>query len=236
MDTYRNCARTAHPARRFALTASLVVGVATSRWLFRDWGATKGECETVLPGDELVPDPAVTVTRAVTIRASADEVWRWLVQIGQDRGGMYSYDWLENLVGLRIHSTESIRPGWQHLEVGDDIRLVRAGWLGLDAGYVLKVAAIDRGRALVLHDDAFHSIWSFHIHPVGTHRCRLISRSRAPKVTSPLAVFGELIDPITFVMTRGMLLGIKRRAEGREPIGIGLRAKEIDHARDPVVR
>ena len=71
----------------------------------RNWGATQQELEMTLPGDELIPEPADVITRGVTVRVPAWQAWRWLVQIGQDRGGLYSYDWLENVLGLRVHST-----------------------------------------------------------------------------------------------------------------------------------
>ena len=185
----------------------------------RDWGATDHECRARLPGDELVAEPARNTTLAVSIRASAPAVWRWLVQLGQDRGGMYSYDWLENLVGLRIHSTEWIHPEWQHLEPGDLIRLVRPGWLGLRAGYALTVDRVAPGRALVLRDPAWPSVWSFHLVPCGPHSCRLISRGRAPRRSGARAVLEGLMEPVQLVMTRGMLLGIKRRAESVAAVG-----------------
>ena len=87
--------------------------LAASRRYFRDWGASKAECRAVLPGDELVPDPADAVTRAVTIDAPAHEVWRWLVQIGQDRGGMYSYRLLET------PDAPAVVPELQHIAKGD---------------------------------------------------------------------------------------------------------------------
>jgi len=184
---------------------------------FRDWGATKGECHAALPGDELVAGPADVVTRAVTVNAPAEEVWRWLVQIGQDRGGLYSYDWLENTVGLRIHSADRIRAEWQQLRVGDLVRLVRPGWLGLRDGVALPVARLDPGRSIVLRQQPPRSpwdgIWSFHVMPHGPRRCRLVSRSRTARPGWLLWLLGEAIDPITLVMTRRMLLGIKARAE-----------------------
>jgi hypothetical protein len=141
------------------------VGVVFAGRRFRNWGATKGECVSVLPGDELVPDPADVTTRAVTINAPGREVWRWLVQIGQDRGGLYSYDWIENLFGLRVHSTDEIRPEWQQVRVGDAVRLVPPGWLGLPDGVALPVARIVPGRALVLREDPsrtpWDAVWSF---------------------------------------------------------------------------
>ena len=204
------------------LLAAGALAAAASRRVLRNWGATKAECAEQLPGDELVPDPAVTTTRAVTIEASADAIWPWLAQLGQDRGGMYSYDRLENLVGLNIHSADTVQPRWQDLAPGDHVRLVPRGWLGLDEGYTLEVARAEPPRTLVLRDDAWHSIWSFHVVPIAPHLCRLISRSRAPRTGGPLAVAAGVLDPITLMMTRRMLLGIKARAEahpdGEHPV------------------
>lgn len=191
---------------------------------FRDWGATKGECVAVLPGDEFVADPADMATRAVTIDAPAEEVWRWLVQIGQDRGGMYSYDWIENLIGLDIHSTDELRDEWQDLQVGDGVHLTPPGWMGLRDGYVLHVARVEPGRTIVLRqqppDTPWDAVWSFHVTPLGPRRCRLVSRSRGARAGRLAQLATELIDPITLVMTRKMLLGIKQRAERSAHSGV----------------
>jgi hypothetical protein len=194
---------------------ALVVFVAARR--FRDWGATKGECEAVLPGDELIPEPADVMTRAVTVDASAGEVWRWLVQMGQDRGGLHSYDWLENVAQLRIRSADRIRPEWQRLRVGDAVRLVRPGWLGLREGMALPVVRVDPGRAIVLRQQPpaspWDGVWSFHVVPHGPRRSRLLSRSRTARGGIFLWLAGQAMDPLALVMTRRMLLGIKSRAE-----------------------
>ena len=185
----------------------------------RNWGATGREQDSTLPGDELVADPASVATRAVTVEAPPEEVWRWLVQIGQDRGGMYSYDWLENLLGLRIHSTDRIREEWQHLDAGDQVRLVRKGWLGMKDGFALPVERVIPGRTIVLREQPPHqpwnAVWSFHVIPLGPGRCRLISRSRSalPRGAARLATWA--MEPVTLGMTRKMLLGIKQRAERR---------------------
>lgn len=192
------------------------VGAATllaARSTLRNWGATKSECRAVLPGDELVPDPASVITRAVTVGASAAEVWPWLVQIGQNRGGMYSYEKLENLLGLDIRNADKIKPQWQQLAVGDPVWLVRRGWLGIPDGLALTVARVEPGRSIVLYEQPWHAVWSFHIVPHGPDRCRLVSRSRAPREHGVAWIAGELFDPITLVMTRKMLLGIRDRAE-----------------------
>ena len=149
--------------------------------------------------------------------APSAEVWRWLVQIGQDRGGMYSYDWLENVLGLRIHSTDRIGEEWQRLGAGDQVRLVRKGWMGLKDGFALPVERVEPGRAIVLREQPpqqpWDAVWSFHVIPLGPARCRLISRSRSalPRGAARLAPW--VMEPVTLVMTRKMLLGIKQRAE-----------------------
>jgi hypothetical protein len=208
--------------RALAIAAGIGVGASiVVRWRFQNWGATVAEQSLRLPGDELVGDPAEVITRAVTIEAPASEVWRWLVQMGRGRGGMYSYDWLENLIGLGIHSTEEIRDEWQHLERGDRIVLVPPGWLGMKNGYSLPVALIETDRAIVLRqappEHPWDAVWSFVIRPQPDGTCRLLSRSRALRRPGFLGTIGwaatQLGDPITLIMTRKMLLGIKSRAE-----------------------
>ena len=66
------------------------------------WGATDQERELALPGDELIAKADLTATRAITVRAAAAEVWPWIAQLGQGRGGFYSYDILENLLGCGL--------------------------------------------------------------------------------------------------------------------------------------
>lgn len=187
----------------------------------RNWGATSEEREMTLPGDELIPEPADVITRGVTVRAPPGEVWRWLVQIGQDRGGMYSYDWLENLLRLRIHSAREIREEWQHLAAGDQVRLVPRGWLGVKDGFALPVAKVEPGRAIVLREQPpaqpWDAVWSFHLLPVDDRRCRLLSRSRAARQHGPARLVNSAVEPVTLLMTRKMLLGIKARAERHRP-------------------
>src|SRR5580693_7881955 len=89
----------------------------------RRWGATDQECEMALSGDELIVRADLTATRAITVRAAAAEVWPWIAQLGQGRGGFYSYDLLENLLGCDTHSANRIVPEFQNVEVGDEVRL-----------------------------------------------------------------------------------------------------------------
>src|ERR1700682_4382350 len=104
------------------------------------WGATDEEIAAAQPGDDLIGDANVTATRAITIRRSADVVWPWIAQLGQGRGGFYSYDFLENLVGCDIHSADRVVSEWQQIGVGDEVRLAPR--------FGLAVADLERGRYL----------------------------------------------------------------------------------------
>src|SRR3977135_3033523 len=134
--------------RRRALTNGAVIGGAFAAYnlLLRrrqlQWGATGDEGDGPLPGDDLICDAPLTATRAVTVRASADGVWPWIAQLGQGRGGFYSYDFLENLAGCDIHSADRIIPGWQDIKIGDEVKLAPA--VGP------AVVALEPGRSLVL--------------------------------------------------------------------------------------
>ena len=203
-----------------ALVMGAAAGAAGLRVLHarRNWGATAEEAAASLPGDDLVPEPVEQSTLAVTVEAPAEEVWSWLVQMGHGRGGMYSYDWLENLIGLDIHTTDEIRDEWQHLAVGNRIVVVPEGYGPLPAGYAFTVAHVDRPRALVLRqappEHPWNGVWSFHVRPVPEGRCRLLARSRteAPSQLG-LRVATRVGEPVTLVMTRRMLHGIKQHAE-----------------------
>ncbi len=107
------------------------LGFGRRRWLC--WGVTDGERDLGLPGDELIANPDLIATRAITIRASVDEVWPWIAQLGQGRGGFYSYDFFENLVGCditaRIGSCLNGRMSPLETRSGS-IRRARSTWLG----------------------------------------------------------------------------------------------------------
>jgi len=186
----------------------------------RRWGATDEEVKRTLPGDEIVPEADAVETRVVTVKASPATIWPWLVQIGQGRAGYYSYEQLENLFGLKMKNAESINPDWQHLQVGDIIRAEPGG-----KGF--KVYILEPERALVLGGrkgeagvfEGFTQMspafsWAFILVPLDSERTRLISRWRGLSQPSLWNKFtGNFIEPIDFLMTRRMLLGIKKRAE-----------------------
>ena len=131
---------------------------------------------------------------------------------------MYSYDWLENLVGLDIRTTDEIREEWQHLAVGDRVVVVPEGYGPMPAGYAFTVARADPGCALVLRqappEHPWNGVWSFHVVPLEEGRCRLLSRARTEAPTElGLRIATRVGEPVTLVMTRRMLRGIKAHAE-----------------------
>lgn len=190
----------------------LVIASPVFRPWYRRWGATPDEATRWLPGDELVPRPRLETTWAITIQGSAADVWPWLAQLGQSRGGFYSYDALENLVGCKIHSADCILPDVKPLDVGDQVRLGPEGY-----PYYI-VAEVDPGRALILKTpEGANGSWSFVLDPKTERLTRLITRTRLeyePTFANAL-MWRVFTDPISFVMGRGMLRGIKRRVEGR---------------------
>jgi hypothetical protein len=193
------------------------------RPLFMKWGAMDEEIKKVWPGDDLCPDAASVATRAITIHAPADKVWPWLVQIGQDRGGFYSYTWLENLFGARIRNADRLPSKTEPRLVGDTV------WMTPPERYdgkgCMRVAHVEPGRVLVLvsPDDyeeattsgyASQGTWAFLLTPVDKGTTRLIVRSRSgPNVTAGRWL---VFDPVHFIMERKMMLGIRDRAEARE--------------------
>ncbi|WP_194852795.1 SRPBCC family protein [Nocardia sp. SYP-A9097] len=172
------------------------------------WGATEAEAARALPGDGLLTEPDVVTTRAVTIAAEPEEIFPWLVQMGSARGGAYTYDWIENLFGLNMHSADRIMPQWQQLAVDDVLPLG-------DSGPRMRVAILDRPHTLVFVSEDKHWVWAFELVPT-TGGTRLISRNRiaAPDAALPQRVFTMLVmEPGSLIMESKMLLGIKKRVE-----------------------
>jgi len=213
--------------------AGLVAGyVLAVRPRILTWGATREEVERSLPGDDLVRDAKMVATHAITINRPAHEVWPWVVQIGHQRAGWYSYDWLHRLMGVggsledERRSAEHVLPQLQNLQVGDVVEIAP------DMGY--NVVEIDPGRAMVLHiavetetfepfdpaeeppDTYFTSSWTWSVEERGRNATRLIVRIRvgySPSLANALMTHG-VMEPGSFIMERKTLLGIKRRVEG----------------------
>jgi len=177
------------------------------RWCLT-WGARPGEVSMKLPGDELLADAGLVSTRAVTIDAPPAAIWPWLVQMGSGRGGAYTYDWIENLLGLHMHSARQVLPQFQDLEVGDE--------LPLGPGRpVMRVEVCDPERTLAIRFADGNWVWIFAL-VAENGQTRLISRNRidARGGLLPVRLFNLLVmEPGSLVMERKMLLGIKQRAE-----------------------
>jgi hypothetical protein len=195
------------------LIALLVHALAIRPWYLR-WGATDAEVERAMPGDDLVKDsPHVSnraITNAVTIKGRPTDIWPWLVQMGRGRGGMYSYDWIDRLMGVLDHdSAWEVLPQYQHLEVGEAIPI--------GGGPSWPVQAIEPNRSLVLDIPApgTRIIWSYGLHELDEAYTRLVLRiTYSTTLNRLLAVLlVQVIDPGSFLMTRKHLLGIKQRAE-----------------------
>lgn len=215
----------------FGLVVLALVAASTyaisSPWV-STWGATAEEAQSALPGDEVAPQATTHSTRAVTIEAFPEEVWPWLMQLGWGRGGFYSYNWIENLMGADLHNADRIHPEWQDLKVGDDIWMAPAGRYGESTK--LQVAQIRPNRALVtghpLADNAsgaykmaYKDSGAFVLQPTEEGNTRLIVRDRDDMGSENLlsAFFTNAIyRPGHFIMERGQMLGIKALAEGAQ--------------------
>ncbi len=211
---------------RGVITAS---GVALGAYILlvrpwqRRWGATDEEVKRTLPGDELVSNPGVVLTRAITIQARPAGIWPWLVQIGQGRGGYYSYDQLENRFGLKMKNAQSINPEWQHISVGDIIPAEPGGKgfkvLVVEPEKTLVIGSVEANDAGVF--EGFKQMfpaftWAFILEKIDDEHTRLISRLRGqvqPGQPPAARIAASCFEPIEFLMTRKMLLGIKQRAE-----------------------
>lgn len=191
----------------FVLLLVAVYWLGIYPWM-ENWGSTAVERQMPLVGDDLYPDHTALATKALTINAPPDVVWQWLVQIGQDRAGFYTYTWLENIVGADIHNTNEIRLEWQHLAVGDAWRLVPPDYLvGIGKDAASPVLIIETGRAIVLEMFGAHVIV-----PINENSSRLIVRGQSGQANLLTMV---IWDPLVFTLERRMLLGLKARAEGR---------------------
>jgi hypothetical protein len=155
----------------------------------------------------------LVATRAISIRAGTNEVWAWIAQLGQGRGGFYSYDFIENLVGCDIHSADEIVPEWQHIEVGSQFRL--------HPDVPLTVGIVDPGRALVVRGGVpmgknappYDFVWAFVVRPGAGGATRLVVRERYAYLRRWAPFVVEPTQLISFVMSRRMLRGIRERAE-----------------------
>jgi hypothetical protein len=199
-----------------AVAMAYAAMVLVMRPVALEWGTTAEERSAALAGDEVHPmDATYTIDHGITIRAPASAVWPWLVQLGQNRGGFYSYDWLERAFGDDVRNADRIHPEWQHRQIGDTVFATPPDYLGGRVGALgWRVDALEPERVLGLEN------WgTFVLRPVDASTTRLIVRTRgAPRpgaasfLTAPITVF--VFEPAHFIMERAMLRGIRDRAEG----------------------
>ena len=168
------------------------------------WGATADEAAGRLPGDELLEVADGVATRAITIDAPPSAVWPWIAQMGPSpRGGAYTYDWIENLLGLDMHSADTVLPEYQHPQVGDGF--------GYGANR-MSFARVEPEHVLATRSADGNWVWTFVLEERdgGT---RLVSRNRfrLPRLRDRIGMLA--MEPGSLVMERKMLRGIKERAE-----------------------
>lgn len=206
-----------------AIAAETYLGLVRP-WLLH-WGAAPEEVAGGLPGDHLVDSPRYIATRAITIKAPASQVWPWLVQMGQGKGGLYSYTWLENLIGCDIHNASRIVPEFQDLKVGDAVRLAPPPTSEGGVDFAFTVVELEPEQTLVLSTPGSteensqgglpFASWAFILQPYGPTTTRLIVRYRSTYRFSLVNFLANqaLLEPVHFIMERKMLLGIRKRAE-----------------------
>ena len=196
------------PKRGRVALGSIAVAAMLYRLLLRrsilNWGATDAEANARLPGDELLEEADGVATRAITIDAPASAVWPWIAQMGPaPRGGAYTYDWIENLLGLDMHSADRVLPEYQHPQVGDTL------------GYGknrMRFERVEPQRVLATRSEDGKWVWTF-VLDEQDGRTRLISRNRF-RLRSLTARIGMIpMEPGSLVMEQKLLRGIKQRAE-----------------------
>lgn len=213
---------------------AVLLGLATVVFLYvlfirpwhMSWGCLPEEKSRPLPGDELVSRPLAQATHAITIDAPLEQVWPWLVQMGQGRGGFYSYDWLENLFGCQIHNADKIVPQWQTILVGDGVKLhPQAPPLSVVVAEPHKAIVLAGGSDLqpeIPKDTSFLKLhtyrgftWAFFVHELPDDSTRLLVRVRVSWDRGLRHLFRSrmFLEPAHSIMQRKMNLGIKRRAE-----------------------
>ncbi len=198
-----------------AFVVVLVLYLLVIRPWFLHWGSTEAEFRMPLPGDDLIPHPAYISMRAVTIDAPPDKVWPWLAQIGQERGGFYSYTWFENLLGADYHNADRVHPEWQDIHAGGYVWNMPESWRHGRYARLVRwpVLAVEPGHSFLLGN------WGvFDLEPAGNGRTRLMVRGRQAKLTALSTIpIVFIFDPGHFAMEKRMLLEVKRLAEGRPP-------------------
>ena len=186
----------------------VIVGLILATPAMDRWGTNDAEVNAVYPGDELLTNPGRVSTRAITVKAEPEKIYPWIVQTGADKSGMYSYTWLENLMGCKMAKDETIHPEWQNLKVGDLMKMCASD----PAPTPYAVAEVIPNEAVIYghqENGAWVDLWQFILVPQKDGSTRLISRTR----TNMTGGIWEVIRPISFFMEQKMLSTIKTLAE-----------------------
>jgi hypothetical protein len=195
-------------SRRMVLVSSAALcalGYVRVRRPILTWGATQAEAASTLPGDDLLPAADGISTRAIDIAAPPADVWPWIAQMGPaPRGGAYTYDWIENLLGLHMHSVDHVLPEFQHPQVGDTIEL---------GSNRMRLELVEPRQALAWRSEDGNWVWTFVLEDRGG-RTRLISRNRFRLPSLPARIAMLPMEPGSLVMERRMLHEVKRLSEG----------------------
>jgi hypothetical protein len=174
------------------------------------WGASQEEIAASFTGDGLVPSPRITYTRAVSIHATPAEIYPWIIQLGAEKGGMYSYEWFEtNILRCELINADRIHAEWQNLKVGDPMKMCP----GTSGPPPYEIAILEKDHAIVMghkQNGDWIEVWQFILVPQNDGSTRLLIRSRS----TAQGLLWDVIRPAEFVMMRGMMLGIKERSEG----------------------
>ncbi len=199
------------------LIVLLVALFSVTMALITTWGATDAEAAAAEPGDDILANPLVRFTNAITINAPPEKVWPWIAQIGDTRGGFYSYTFIENRIGaitgavdytVVYRNANAIIPEWQNPQPGDAIIQGSLKWRELQPNQYALAESID--------PTVMGWTWVWHLYPIdGGQRTRLVSRfliEPAPGMENP--VMGMMMNLGGFVMQQNMLQGIQLRAEG----------------------
>jgi hypothetical protein len=202
---------------------ALVYHLGLRGWCLR-WGTTAAEAHGALPGDDLFPAYTGEATHAITIHAAPDKIWPWLMQMGQDRSGFYSYTFLENAFGCDMPKVERLVADWKPRTRGETVWFCNPKRFNGQGKMIPAVVETDRAFAMVSPSDwqnvqaggyAQDGIWSFTIQPTTNGQSRLIARVRnGPAPTLASRLMGRAFwEPAHFVMEQKMLRTIRDLAE-----------------------
>lgn len=198
------------------VVASMIYGsvaIAFRPWHNR-WGATDAEIGKLLPGDERFPIRDNFINHVISIDAPPEKVWPWLLQLGQDKSGFYSYDWLERAIGDDVHNRFELRPEWQNLKEGDLVHATQPGymwgWIGANPGWT--VLKLEPNRVMQLK--YWGTFWLERRKDGGTRFGVRSHIGDVPFWAAPIEVF--LFEPTHFIMEQRMLRTIKELSERGE--------------------